>query len=132
MATAAYTSTSAGTVQVEYDISSAIVSQVSEDEHALPASSGAHAVPVEVKVPAGTHTPGSPFSSRETETEYLAALADALDAAKVKLMTDLTAWKDAVGKFEDQGNKRATGGGGGEAEEEEDEEEEDEEEEPKA
>lgn len=88
------------------------------------------------------------MTSRETESEYLEALASSVDELKAKLMSDMSAWKDAVGRFEDLEASRLDSGpfqarrdksrgaqdqgqngdeNGGEEEDEEDEEDEDEE-----
>lgn len=61
-----------------------------------------------------SHTPGVPHSSRETESEFLGALADSIDELKAKLMVDMSAWKDSVGEFEDKEAKRMGQDGGGE------------------
>ncbi|PWN27947.1 hypothetical protein BDZ90DRAFT_231727 [Jaminaea rosea] len=59
-----------------------------------------------------SQTPGIPHSSRETESEFLGALADGIDELKAKLMVDMSAWKDSVGQYEDAEAKRDVNGGG--------------------
>lgn len=49
---------------------------------------------------------GAPLSSMAYQSEYLAALADAVDRLKASLMADMSAWKDSVCKFEDTEAKR--------------------------
>lgn len=52
-------------------------------------------------------TQGLPSSSRQVETAYLSALADSIDEMKYLVMNDMSAWKDAVGRFEDLEARRA-------------------------
>lgn len=63
-----------------------------------------HSVPIQLPL---SSRQGAPSSSRESDTVYLSALADAVDEIKGRVMADMSAWKDAVGRYEDAEARRA-------------------------
>lgn len=58
-----------------------------------------------LNIPTATNQ-GAPASSRDTESHWLASLADGVDELRIKMTAELAYWKDVVGGEEEGESKR--------------------------